>query len=453
MKEDKNSPTGRCEGEIDYDAGYNNLYCKKCGRIYRAYELAKKLDTKELITRPENGGKYKMKVTISGGSKCRDYNVTTTIDTQNVNEVKEHVVWTSNEKTQSRELHVSLKDALNKNKPQVTREVKTSNNKPVSEVKKAESIVENSVNGVHNEVVPEEPKAEDVKVEEPKVEVNVEVVKEEVKPVLTSPIKIKTEEEKKSPSEILKNSMYEAAKNISGAELSGNADTDYISGLLKDIKFIIDTARDLKAWNKENEKELLGIVLDNTNLELESEIKVEGNLATATGSINYIKDTNQIVIAKVVSTEIGTVKEDVEVAEAEKEEPVKAAEEMEVSDDDYVEYEESTEYEDDGFYLDESSEKLNGIATFTGKIINVAEKISNMDAKNVLVIEDATGELLTVGNNELLVIDRIDGMDTSEIKIVSKTFLDNVMKEIDSRAVEPDAEGNLPTVNGVPNEG
>ena len=33
------SPTGCCEGEIDYDAGYNELVCKRCGVVYRAKEI------------------------------------------------------------------------------------------------------------------------------------------------------------------------------------------------------------------------------------------------------------------------------------------------------------------------------------------------------------------------------------------------------------------------------
>ena len=38
---DDNSPTGRCEGVIDYDDGFNHLYCPKCGKRYRVQELAK----------------------------------------------------------------------------------------------------------------------------------------------------------------------------------------------------------------------------------------------------------------------------------------------------------------------------------------------------------------------------------------------------------------------------
>lgn len=38
-----------CDGQIDYDAGFNALYCEKCGRKYHAKELEKKTKTGEII--------------------------------------------------------------------------------------------------------------------------------------------------------------------------------------------------------------------------------------------------------------------------------------------------------------------------------------------------------------------------------------------------------------------
>lgn len=46
---DPNSETGRCGGLIDYDDGYNFLYCKKCGARYRASELEKKIKENIII--------------------------------------------------------------------------------------------------------------------------------------------------------------------------------------------------------------------------------------------------------------------------------------------------------------------------------------------------------------------------------------------------------------------
>ena len=48
-KQDANSPEGICGGLIDYDAGYNNLVCNKCGKIFKAVELGKYLETKQIV--------------------------------------------------------------------------------------------------------------------------------------------------------------------------------------------------------------------------------------------------------------------------------------------------------------------------------------------------------------------------------------------------------------------
>lgn len=54
---DPNNPTGFCDGVIDYDDGYNFLYCTKCGTKYKATDLKKAIETKQIIIK---GGKCKM---------------------------------------------------------------------------------------------------------------------------------------------------------------------------------------------------------------------------------------------------------------------------------------------------------------------------------------------------------------------------------------------------------
>lgn len=60
---DSNSPTGRCEGEIDYDDGFNFMRCEKCGAHYRVRELAKAIKDNNIII-SGTGGKSKMKVSM-----------------------------------------------------------------------------------------------------------------------------------------------------------------------------------------------------------------------------------------------------------------------------------------------------------------------------------------------------------------------------------------------------
>lgn len=66
-KPDNSSPSGKCDGIIDYDAGYNFLHCTKCGATYKAKELEAKIKNHEIINIDE--GEKKMNVRIKGGSK------------------------------------------------------------------------------------------------------------------------------------------------------------------------------------------------------------------------------------------------------------------------------------------------------------------------------------------------------------------------------------------------
>lgn len=60
-------PNGvRCDGEIDYDAGFNNLVCTKCGKIYLAQDLEASIKDKLIIMKDE--GELNMKIQIKRGN-------------------------------------------------------------------------------------------------------------------------------------------------------------------------------------------------------------------------------------------------------------------------------------------------------------------------------------------------------------------------------------------------
>jgi len=54
-----------CGGEIDYDDGYNFLWCTKCGKKYRVQELAKATENKHIV---KKGRETKMQVVIKRGN-------------------------------------------------------------------------------------------------------------------------------------------------------------------------------------------------------------------------------------------------------------------------------------------------------------------------------------------------------------------------------------------------
>ena len=67
-KPDINSETGTCDGVIDYDAGFNHLYCTKCGAFYKASELAEDIEeNKVMLIKPEGEVKH-MKLSLKGGT-------------------------------------------------------------------------------------------------------------------------------------------------------------------------------------------------------------------------------------------------------------------------------------------------------------------------------------------------------------------------------------------------
>ncbi len=85
-KPDIYSPSGKCDGEIDYDDGFNFLVCKKCGAVYKAKELEKKLKNKEIIV--EREGDISMKITVKGGSKNLNEQVNTGIGNESFLSIK-----------------------------------------------------------------------------------------------------------------------------------------------------------------------------------------------------------------------------------------------------------------------------------------------------------------------------------------------------------------------------
>ena len=61
-------PTGEvCCGEIDYDAGYNYLSCSKCGRVYKAVELAAAQKNNSILIK-QKGMVERMKVKVVRGN-------------------------------------------------------------------------------------------------------------------------------------------------------------------------------------------------------------------------------------------------------------------------------------------------------------------------------------------------------------------------------------------------
>lgn len=57
----------KCDGVIDYDDGFNNLVCNKCGKLYLAQELETSIKDNLILMKEE--GEIDMKITITRGNK------------------------------------------------------------------------------------------------------------------------------------------------------------------------------------------------------------------------------------------------------------------------------------------------------------------------------------------------------------------------------------------------
>lgn len=64
-----------CGGEIDYDGGFNKLICKKCGRVYRARDLAKPPKEGGILLRQKGGRRMKLEIT-RGSKVVKTYDTT-----------------------------------------------------------------------------------------------------------------------------------------------------------------------------------------------------------------------------------------------------------------------------------------------------------------------------------------------------------------------------------------
>lgn len=113
-----------CGGQIDYDDGFNNLVCTKCGKHYQARELKKAEEKKLIIV----GGKKTMKVIIKVGDKV----------IRDSSENKVAKVIEADEKIDI------LKDTVKEEKP-IQDKVQSRINKPKAKAKKSTNIPSDSI--------------------------------------------------------------------------------------------------------------------------------------------------------------------------------------------------------------------------------------------------------------------------------------------------------------------
>ena len=138
-----------CGGQIDYDAGFNNLYCEKCGKMYLANELEKKVTSGDVIKRImemplASKRRTKMNIVISDGKN--EINIKEDVTSSNIYVEKEK---------KTKEKGIVITDGS-----KVLADIKVDSVK-VEEPVKEEPVAEPEVEEVVEETV-EEPEVEEV---------------------------------------------------------------------------------------------------------------------------------------------------------------------------------------------------------------------------------------------------------------------------------------------------
>lgn len=149
-----NPDTGeRCTGMIDYDAGFNHLFCTKCGKRYLAVDLEDKNPHNDIVM--NRGGKYPMKVVVVRGDqeiaspiRSSEIMVNTNKKSKHTTQTKMKVIVTGGKYGQQ-----PPKEEVKAVEPEVAVE------KPRAELKKPEAKTEAASDAKKVEPIPEPEKA------------------------------------------------------------------------------------------------------------------------------------------------------------------------------------------------------------------------------------------------------------------------------------------------------
>lgn len=195
---DPNSPYGICGGWIDYDPGFNELRCIKCGSTYRAVDLAKDIKANKIIRK---GRKHNMKVAVDFKGKVTKYNLNGEIVNNNEFKkstpiVRPEIVKDSNNvgklkisiNTKGLEKKVPVVEEPKKEEVAVKEEVKTEEKviaPVVEEEKKEEAPV------VKEEPVVKKPTGMKVQITNKDGKTTEKVIDKKVEPKKTSGVKVK----------------------------------------------------------------------------------------------------------------------------------------------------------------------------------------------------------------------------------------------------------------------
>ena len=428
-KPDPMSQSGKCDGVIDYDDGYNFLKCTKCGATYKAKELEIKIKDKELIV--EQKGEIKMKIKVSGGSNNVNTVVTTGEEFNNSNFKDTKKVTPKTTKAVEKEATVECKIAKeeeNKNKTIIEKAVIEEASKPINK----------SVNGVNTGIKSAVEISEDIKEKAlaEKQEREEEIDTEDT-PVMkiNRAIRLINEAIGEIDLDSVKNDRI---NDIIMAIVNNVQSVSVFNSLMKGASYVYDEIED--------EEEYKAMVMDENLIDL---VKSSYNFKAQVKSYSVDENNNLIIKYDVnvgLAYERGMFEdpEDYTVALTDSDD---SEYEIIINNEDFVpavvgeENIENLNEDNDGDddTSDEPLEAYTGMSFYDGAVVDINTIFPSQKSKEIIVAVDSEGNYLTTDGNKIIAIDIIDDKNVNDSSIVSKEWLDSVNDILDGNGADKES--------------
>ena len=435
-KPDQTSQSGKCDGIIDYDDGFNVLHCTKCGAIYKAKELRKNIESNEIkIEKAE--GEYKMNIKISGGTnKIAATNITTNQDSELIfKEVKKSMpVKKPVEKTVN---GVQVKDTKKEeSKITVGDIIAKDENAPTDEAIDSILDLDNKESMVNKYV---EETAEDLKTSREQCQVNVEVGKK-----VSSPIEISEEikeealankepEEEKNPNDLVDEAIRVIADNIDKIKLDA-VKYQFIERLIKTFvenntttrmfEILMDSAKYIyRECNDDIFEEVCA------NEDLRDLLKKIYDFNVRISEVEYNDKEDKLSLD--IETEIFYAYQ----SDMEKKDEVEALtfkdEIVDVKS--FIGYDEIPAERAEPDVPEENTSSPTTLSFYDAKVININSIFPGQTSKkgqDIIVFTDSNNNYVANGNG-IIAADIVNSINVNDIEICSKEWVQSVREVLD----------------------
>lgn len=384
---DPNSPSGKCDGIIDYDDGFNFLQCTKCGVKYKGKELAKNIESKMIVVKE---GCSKMRVRTIGGTGA----VNTAKNNKAVEEKKVTRLTDNDVDVVATRGSIRKVPTINikEEEPKVDEPKPVAENKEVKPAFEIGERTENKLNNKRSYVYEIEKALETIK------ECYEMIQFDQVKRDVADKIFNTTSDIFGHWLSLTDKSMEKVPTEYDRADVSAHY-----------LNMFIDELEDddlIKLINEDYFKNIINKYVD------------------VVGSINYDNDTTKYNMHLDLVGPNADYDEDKLVVYKSIDTELDSEENTEYEADDTTE--ETAETEES--VVEEKQDNIDNSVEYYAADIASLSSFSNGNGE-VIVIDDNQGGYLRNSDGSIIVIDRIQNKDVDKVSIVSKEWLDHLTKE------------------------